>query len=427
MIVNGPGVMLRPFGRLQVMIRTLSAMLVFAGMIAGYLGSVAPAQMAASAALTYPIVGTGQDVCYGDVGPVAPPGPGERFYGQDAHYPSAGPKYRDNGDGTITDLVTGLMWQRDPGRKIAWDEAMRGAASFRLGGYEDWRMPTIKELYSLIRFDGHAGRSADTSAPFIDTEFFVFSYGDEAAGERFIDSQYATSTRYVGTVFEGTSAMFGVNFADGRIKGYPVGRGGQREKTYFCLYVRGNPGYGINDLVANGDGTIMDRATGLVWMRDDSIALQAGPRGDGRLNWEEALAWAEGLSFAGHSDWRLPTAKELQSIVDYTRAPAVAGTPAIDPLFNCSSIVVEDGSTDFGFYWTSTTHLDGRRPGDAACYVAFGSAPGFMRGRWMDVHGAGAQRSDPKAGDPADYPQGRGPQGDARRVFNPARCVRYLH
>jgi hypothetical protein len=47
-----------------------------------------------------------------------------------------------------------------------------------------------------------------------------------------------------------------------------------------------------------------------------------------------------------------------------------------------------------------------------------------MHGRWMDVHGAGAQRSDPKAGDPADYPHGRGPQGDAIRVLNYVRCVR---
>ena len=38
-----------------------------------------------------------------------------------------------------------------------------------------------------------------------------------------------------------------------------------------------------------------------------------------------------------------------------------------------------------------------------------------MRGRWMDVHGAGAQRSDPKTGD-IQFPRGHGPQGDARRV-----------
>ena len=49
---------------------------------------------------------------------------------------------------------------------------------------------------------------------------------------------------------------------------------------------------------------------------------------------------------------------------------------------------------------------------------------GFMRGHWVDVHGAGAQRSDPKEGNAADYPEGRGPQGDAIRILNYVRCVR---
>jgi hypothetical protein len=42
----------------------------------------------------------------------------------------------------------------------------------------------------------------------------------------------------------------------------------------------------------------------------------------------------------------------------------------------------------------------------------------------MDVHGAGAQRSDPKNGDPGDYPYGHGPQGDVVRIYNYVRCVR---
>ena len=42
----------------------------------------------------------------------------------------------------------------------------------------------------------------------------------------------------------------------------------------------------------------------------------------------------------------------------------------------------------------------------------------------MDVHGAGCQRSDPKVGDPANYPYGHGPQGDVIRIYNYVRCVR---
>ena len=42
----------------------------------------------------------------------------------------------------------------------------------------------------------------------------------------------------------------------------------------------------------------------------------------------------------------------------------------------------------------------------------------------LDVHGAGTQRGDPKAGDPASWPQGFGPQGDVIRIFNHVRLVR---
>jgi hypothetical protein len=139
------------------------------------------------------------------------------------------------------------------------------------------------------------------------------------------------------------------------------------------------------------------------------------------MNWQKALAYAENLELAGHDDWRLPNAKELQYIVDYTRCPDKTDSPAIDPVFQTTAIKNEAGKKDWPCFWTSTTHLDGPRPGRSAAYVAFGRALGQMHGRIMDVHGAGAQRSDPKSGEPI---MGRGPQGDACRVYNHARCVR---
>jgi hypothetical protein len=48
---------------------------------------------------------------------------------------------------------------------------------------------------------------------------------------------------------------------------------------------------------------------------------------------------------------------------------------------------------------------------------------GYMNGRWMDVHGAGAQRAEDKSGDPSQYSTGHGPQGDAVRIYNYVRCV----
>jgi hypothetical protein len=262
------------------------------------------------------IVDTGQEAFYDNQGEINEPQPGDAFYGQDAHYQGTQPSYVDNGDGTVTDLNTGLMWQQIPGDKLTWADAVAGADSCSLAGYDDWRLPTIKELYSLIDFNGITGMSVDTSVPYIDTHYFDFEYGDTRAGERHIDAQYWSSTEYVGTTMNGDATVFGVNFADGRIKGYPRNTGpGGLPMRQFVRYVRGNPGYGLNDFIDNGGGTITDDATGLMWSQDDS--------GEG-MNWEDALAWVQQMNeenYLGYNDWRLPNAKELQSVVDYTRAP----------------------------------------------------------------------------------------------------------
>ncbi|HEY5621478.1 MAG TPA: DUF1566 domain-containing protein [Pontiella sp.] len=365
----------------------------------------------------YPVVDTGQLRCYSDQMEMACPERDKPFFGQDAQYSGNRPSYRDNGDGTVTDLVTGLMWQSDPGEKKTYDDAVAGASKCRTGGHEDWRLPTIKELYSLINFSGidPDPRSGVGATPFIDTDVFKFQYGKEEDGDRIIDSQWATSTLYEGEVMHGQQAMFGVNFADGRIKGYPVGSmPGRGAKTFYVIYVRGNPEYGKNDFVDNSDGTVTDRATGLMWMKTDS--------GKG-MDWEAALHYAESFEVAGQDDWRLPNAKELQSIVDYTRSPDTSRSAAIDPVFECTAIRNEDGKNDWGHYWTSTTHAD-PRGGSRAVYFAFGRALGFMHSEWMDVHGAGAQRSDPKSGDESELPKGHGPQGDVQRINNYVRLVR---
>lgn len=384
----------------------------------------------AQTSLTYPIVDTNQGACYDANQQVTCPGAGSAFYGQDGQYAGNLPSYTDNGDGTVTDTVTGLTWQQSPDTngdgvinsadKLTYDQASAGASSFTLAGYDDWRLPTIKELYSLILFDGldvSGLESGDgvTLTPFIDNTTFDFGYGDTSAGERLIDSQFASSTLYVSTTMGGGRTMFGVNLADGRIKGYPADAlGGGGAKGYYVLYVRGNTTYGENAFADNGDGTISDAATGLMWMQADSVST---------FDWDGALTYCESLSAAGYDDWRLPNAKELQSLVDYSRSPDTTGSAAIDPLFSATAITNEGGQTDYAAYWSSTTHLNMRAAGNAA-YVSFGRALGYMNGRWMDVHGAGAQRSDPKGGDASAYPTGHGPQGDAIRVQNMVRCVR---
>jgi hypothetical protein len=376
---------------------------------------------APAANLSYIVVDTAQNKCYNNSREITCPRPGEAFYGQDAQYEGIQPAYQDNGDGTVTDLNTGLIWQKTPGGKVTYYEAVAGVKNLNLAGYKDWRLPTIKELYSLIIFSGTDPRpeSVVAAIPFIDTNYFDFEYGNIGAGERIIDAQYWSSTEYLGTTMNGNATVFGVNFADGRIKGYPrdIGPGGQPMKQ-FVRYVRGNPDYGINDFVDNGDGTITDHATGLMWSKADS--------GVG-MDWEDALSWVQQKNeenYLGYDDWRLPNAKELQSIVDYTRSPQITHTAAIAPVFDVSVMIDERGENNYPFYWTGTTHVGQTGEGLNAVYVAFGEALGYWMNAWVDVHGAGAQRSDPKSGNPRDYPYGRGPQGDAIRIYNLVRCVR---
>ncbi len=385
--------------------------------------------------LTYPIVDTGLIRCYNDKKEIEFPGKSEKYFGQDGNYQGNIPNYKDNGDGTVTDLVTGLMWQSSPGEKISLPEAFANVKKCRTGGYSDWRIPTIKELYSLILFSGTdpdpQSRDISKFKPFIDTDFFKFQYGDERKGERIIDSQYGSCTKYVSTTMRGDTTLFGVNFADGRIKGYGLKnpRNHSEDKKFYFIYLRGNKKYGQNDFKKNADKTITDRATGLTWMAVDSGAFKVGQKRDGKLNWQEALAWAENMNYGGHSDWRLPNIKELQSIVDYTRSPKTTNSAAINPLFKVSTIKDEGGSKNYPAYWSSSTHKS-LYSAEAADYIAFGEALGWMKNRrtgkkqLMDVHGAGSQRSDPKSGNPKQFPYGRGPQGDVIRIYNYAICVR---
>ena len=408
----------------------------------------------------YPIVGTNQSISFDNTTIISAPTNGEDFYGQNANYPGTTPSYTDNGDGTVTDNVTGLMWQNtldhnDDGEinysdKLTYDEILALPNTCTTGGHTDWRVPTIKEQYSLMDFSGKdiSGQESLTEdmKPFINTTFFGYAYGDTDAGERLIDVQCASTSVSVGNTM--VQMVFGVNFADGRIKGYGTTMMGQA-KAFNYLLVRGNNTYGVNNFKDNADGTITDTATELMWMQEDS---KVG------MNWKDALSYAENFSYAGNTDWRLPSAKELQSIVDYTRSPQTTASAAIDPLFSCTQITNEAEEVDYPFYWSNTTHesMATGNEGGWGIYVAFGRAMGNESTaigpddgtgpndgtgpidgttppetdlgtiNWTDVHGAGAQRSDPKAGDASDYPSGNGPQGDAIRILNYVRLVRNI-
>ena len=351
----------------------------------------------------YRVVDTGQDRCYSSTGEIVYPQQQEPFCGQDAQYVGCSPSYRDNANGTVTDLNTGLMWQKTPDFvKRTLSEAESCADSLSLASYNDWRLPTIKELFSIADFRGNIR----SRTPYLDTKYFDFRYPDTSKGWRIIDARYRSATRYTGTTMGGDKSVFGFNFADGRIKSYPVSGLGAGRQYVRC--VRGQA-YGKNDFIDNGDNTITDRDTGLMWMKVDSGKT---------MNWKQALKYAEDLVCAGYDDWRLPNVKELQSIVDYSRAPDASNpavrSSAIDPIFQ----MTEQES----WSWTGTTHIEN----GFGYYVCFGQAFSAWKrqGKKMNAHGAGAVRSDPKTGNPSQWPNGLGPQGDEIRIYNYVRCVR---
>lgn len=388
---------------------------------------------------SYTIVDTAQTTCYDSVSGIQATCTGK---GYDGDYSATQPSYTLSTSGKIvTDNVTSLMWTQssdldgdgnttDIDDKRSYDDAISYCSNLSLDGYDDWRLPDIKTLYSLIQFTGldpssYTGTDTSGLTTFLDSSF-TKAFGDQSASERIIDGQYATTTKYVFTTMNGDDTMFGVNFVDGRIKGYPTYKASTAsDNKFYVMCVSGNESYGKNDFVDNNDTTITDKATSLMWEKNDFKSS----------DFENAVNSCEASTTAGHNDWRLPNVKELQSILDYTRSPDTTSSAAIDPIFNATFFTNEEGEKDWGYYWSSTTHLNANAKGTAASYVSFGRALGVIDNDVLDVHGAGAQRSNDKqtentsgattetASDASTY-YIKGPQGDVLRIDNMVRCVR---
>ncbi|MDO9514287.1 MAG: DUF1566 domain-containing protein [Elusimicrobiota bacterium] len=125
-------------------------------------------------------------------------------YGEDHDYhPSATQmSYTDNGDGTITDNRTGLMWLKDAnnynsGEMQTWEAALSGCEGFSYAGYSDWRLPNRRELFSIVKFEG--------ALPFINATYFL----------NMQNNSYWTST----TCVLNTTNAFIVYFGGGHVIG----------------------------------------------------------------------------------------------------------------------------------------------------------------------------------------------------------------
>ena len=231
-------------------------------------------------------------------------------FGEDSDYTINPPSYIDNGDGTVTDNVTSLIWQKeDDDTDRIWDDANSYCNDLPLAGHPDWRLPSKKELMSIVDYG--------TYHPSIDTTYFTG-----------INSRcYWSSTTYA---FYSSDAWY-VDFSYGY-----VGYGSKSDDIYGC-YVRCVRGQELNygNFTDNGNGTVTDNNTGLMWQQGEWK----------QKTWEDAISYCEDFSLSRHTDWRLPNIKELVSITDDTLY-----NPAIDTKFFPDAHV--------GSYWSSTTLQD---------------------------------------------------------------------
>ena len=226
-------------------------------------------------------------------------------FGEDSDYSINPMSFTDNGNGTVTDNVTDLMWQQqDDGISRTWDNAGTYCSSLSLGGYSDWRLPSKKEFITIINYG--------TSSPAIDLTYFPNTKS----------SPYWSST----TSTYGTLDAWRVYFLHGHFNS-----DSSSSNTYVRCVRSGQ--YPAQSFTDNGNGTVTDNVTDLMWQQQD----------DGtERSWRVAIVYCEGLSLGGQTDWRLPNIKELESITDDSTY-----NPAIDTTYfsNTQSLA----------YWSSTT------------------------------------------------------------------------
>ncbi len=230
-------------------------------------------------------------------------------FGEDSDYataPQANPQsFTDNGNGTITDNVTGLMWQKLDAGEMTWENAVTNAASQTTGGYSDWRLPNPHELMSLFNYE--AGNPAMNS-----TYFPLNGLGAEYWWSR---DSFGIST----------SNVWAVNAGGGvgpKPKSETISAGGSLR--YHARYVRLAQANMTHNYINHLDGTVTDTDTALMWTQMPGSAM----------TWEAALSWAENLSAGGYSDWRLPNIKELQTLTDYALASSSSASANLKPALN---------------------------------------------------------------------------------------------
>ena len=237
--------------------------------------------------------------------------------GDDGYYQYGRPhSYTDNGDGTVTDNNTGLMWVKDPraagvGDVYTWSQGLSTCDHLEYAGHSDWRLPTACELETL--------RDAGRFRPAIGSVFVceATEYWSSTVGLRTPETAWSVHFGYGGVNASGQTWRWHIRPV--RISASPEG----------------------DRFIDHHDGTVTDNHTRLMWVKDPSAA------GIGDVyNWSDAVATCEGLSYADYSDWRLPSINELSSLVDRDR---------LQPAMNSVFAGGWSGSSSYA-YWSSTVY-----------------------------------------------------------------------
>ena len=288
-----------------------------------------------------------------------------------AGHAMAAKTYTDNGDGTVTDPTTGLVWMRCAMGQT-WDGKtcvgtagiytfMQGNAAahdpgnITFAGRSDWRLPNIRELQTIV------DRSA--SNPAIDSVAFP--------GTAPSDFLSASAEGQYWSVF-----VWYVNFS----VGFSSKRYYLASDTYQVRLVRGEPSANlvgtarpISSYTDNGDGTVTHTPTGLMWQRcalGQTLSAEHCTGIAGTYTWGQAKLASSSLG--GHTDWRLPTEDELISLMDYDATPnfpneVFPDTPKLN--FWSASAVVGDTKSA----WYANFYNDG------SAYFGNKSDPGPVR------------------------------------------------
>ncbi len=247
----------------------------------------------------------------------------------------------------VTDTITEMLWQRDgtgprPGcagvSACTWDEAQAYCADLSLGGYTDWRLPHVKELRTIVDFSQDPVALDPVAFPHTVMGYFFWT-ADILAGS--------------------ADNAWGVMFGNGA---YSIFR---RADTYNVRCVRGSHCAPAVRFVVDG-ALVRDAMTQRVWQRDGSGGRTGCSGPDARTcTWDEARTYCEDLVLGGFDDFRLPTIKELDSLVNFTAAPH---TPAID------AVTFPDTPTGSSrdSFWSSTAYDEGAWCTDFSNAESFG-------------------------------------------------------